>query len=458
MIRTFSLLAALALLQATALADDAPRPPNIVLIVSDDQGYHDLGCFGNEEIQTPRLDRLAREGVRLTSFYVTWPACTPSRGSLLTGRYPQRNGLYDMIRNDMVNYGHKFSEIEYAFSPEMTLGLDLREVTIADVLRKAGYATGMVGKWDSGRARRFLPTSRGFDSFYGFANTGIDYWTHERYGIPSMFRGTERIKEEGYATDLFRREAVAFVKQHRDRPFFLYLAPNAPHSASNLERDSFQVPDDVLKERYPRHDPEQRRTKYMGMVTSLDDAVGEVLDTLRELELEEKTLVIFHSDNGGGGQADNGPLKGRKAQMWEGGLRVPAIVRWPGKLPAGSVCDEFLTTLEVLPTLLAAAGAMPPANVKLDGFDMTAALRGDMPSPRKEMFWERRLDKAARVGPYKWVKTEKGGGLFDLASDLGETHDLSAEQPELLAKIQARFAAWKAEMEAAEPRGPFRDY
>lgn len=440
------------------VARGADRPPNIVYIVSDDQGYCDLGCFGGEEIQTPRLDSLAKEGVRLTSFYVTWPACTPSRGSILTGRYPQRNGLYDMIRNDMVNYGHKFTEEEYAVSPEMTLGLDVREVTIADVLKEAGYATGMVGKWDSGRAKRFLPTSRGFDSFYGFANTGIDYWTHERYGIPSMFRGIERIKEEGYATDLFRREALAFVKQNRDRPFFLYLALNAPHSASNLHRDSYQVPEDVLKDRYPNHDPRQNRTKYMAMVTRMDDAIGELLATLGELKLDGNTVVVFHSDNGGGGPADNGPLRGKKATMWEGGLRVPAIVRWPGKLPAGRVSDEFLTTLEVFPTLAAAAGTQPPQGVALDGFDMTVVLRGDTQSPRGDMFWKRRLDKAARVGNYKWVAAEQGSGLFDLASDLGEQRDLSAEKPEILARIQARFAAWQIEMDAAEPRGPFRDY
>src|SRR5262245_38373544 len=186
------------------------RRPTLLLIVADDLAYRDLGCCGGEA-ETPNLDRLAREGVRATSFYVSWPACTPSRGSILTGRYPQRNGLYDMIRNDLVNYGHKYTEEEYAVSPEMTLGLDLREVTIAQALQKAGYATGVVGKWDSGRARRFLPLQRGFDFFYGFANTGIDYWTHERYGVPSMFRGNERIQEKGYATDLFRREALAFL-------------------------------------------------------------------------------------------------------------------------------------------------------------------------------------------------------------------------------------------------------
>jgi arylsulfatase A-like enzyme len=169
--------------------------PNIVLIVADDFGADEIGARGDRKTRTPQIDRLAREGLQIDSFYVTWPACTPSRASILTGRYPQRNGLYDMIRNDLVNYGHKYTEAEYAVSAEMILGLDVREVTVGQVLASAGYATGVVGKWDGGRARRFLPLQRGFGFFYGFANTGIDYLTHERYGIPSLMRGNERIVE-----------------------------------------------------------------------------------------------------------------------------------------------------------------------------------------------------------------------------------------------------------------------
>ncbi len=316
------LAAALAALSSpAALAGAAPAaPPNILLIVADDFGYADGGCFGGKAIRTPSLDRLAAEGVRLTSFYVSWPACTPSRGSILTGRYPQRNGLYDMIRNDMVNYGHQYTEEEYTLSPEMTLGLDLREVVLAEPLRRAGYACGMVGKWDSGRARRFLPAQRGFDSFYGFANTGIDYWTHERYGVPSMFRGHERIKEPGYATDLFRREALRFVEENRRRPFFLYLAFNAPHAASTFEDDKYQVPERCLA-RYAGQQARPNRLKYMAMVTCMDEAIGAILDKLHDCGLAENTLVVFFSDNGGSGPGDNGPLRGGKSQMFEGGLR-----------------------------------------------------------------------------------------------------------------------------------------
>ena len=222
-----------ALLLLTAALQAAERP-NILLIVSDDQGWPDLSCIGTKPVQTPHLDGLAAQGVRATNFYVAWPACTPSRGSLLTGQYPQRNGLYDMIRNDMVNYGHHYTPDEYAVSPEMTLGLDVRDKTLGDLLRSAGYRTAMIGKWDMGQAKRFLPLQRGFDSFYGFGNNGIDYYTHERYGVPSLFVNNQRSDADRgiYATDLFKREALDFIRAKADNPWFLYLAFNAPHGAS----------------------------------------------------------------------------------------------------------------------------------------------------------------------------------------------------------------------------------
>jgi arylsulfatase A-like enzyme len=377
----------------------AERKPNIILIVSDDQGYPDLGIIGTKPILTPNLDRLAREGVRGTNYYVTWPACTPSRGSILTGRFPQRNGLYDMVRNDMVNYGHKFTAEEYAVSPEMTLGLDPREKTLGDVLRTAGYRNGMVGKWDMGQAKRFLPKQRGFDFFYGHGNNGIDYYTHERYGVHSMFRDNARTEADKgtYATDLFKRESIRFTRESADRPFFLYLCFNAPHSASNLEKVGVQAPADFIA-KYPSMDPKAKLTSYYAAVTSMDAAIGELLRTLKETGQDKNTLIIFQSDNGGSGNGGNPPLRGQKSTMWEGGLRVPFIAWWPGKLPAGVVTDEFLTTLELMPTFAALSGAKAPAGVKLDGFDMLPVLRGEKKSPRTEMFWERRSHRAARVG------------------------------------------------------------
>ena len=452
------------LASADPAADATPPRPNIVLIVSDDQGYHDLGCFGGTDVQTPNLDRLAAGGVRLTSFYVSWPACTPSRASLLTGRYPQRCGTYDMMRNDLVDYDHRYTAEEYAVSPEMILGTDEREVFLSELLREHGYTNGCFGKWDGGQLRRFLPLQQGFHDFYGFGHTGIDYWTHERYGVPSMRRGNELTSEDKgqYATDLFRREAIRFLQTHRQRPFFLYLPFNAPHAASSLEPDvrgTVQAPPQYLA-RYPEGKTarEQQRRGYLGAVTCLDDAIGQVLDLLDQSGIARNTIVIFLSDNGGGTGSDNTPLRGGKSQMFEGGIRVPCIVRWPDRIPAGTTCAEFLTALEVFPTLAAATGAALPAGIVYDGFDMLPVLQGRQKSPRTEMFWERRADHAARVGHWKWVASGRGNGLFDLATDLSEQHDVSADHPDVLAQVQSRFAAWKKAMDEAEPRGPFRDY
>jgi arylsulfatase A-like enzyme len=296
---------------------------------------------------------------------------------------------------------------------------------------------------------------RGFDFFYGFANTGIDYYTHERYGIPSMFRGNERIKESGHATDLFQREALRFLTEHRGHPYFLYVPFNAPHGASTFDRTAPQVPEEYLR-LYGK--PGDRKAQYMGLVTQLDAATGAILEQVRKQGEEDNTLVIFTSDNGGSGPGNNGPLRGHKAQMFEGGIRVPAIARWPGRTPKGATSDEFLSTLEFFSTFLAAAGASPPPGVKLDGFNMLPVLEGRGKSQRTEMFWQRRDDKAARVGQWKWVESERGGGLFDLAADIGERRDLSAEKPDMLKRVKGRWLAWRKEMDDSEPRGPFRDY
>ena len=459
----------------------AAERPNVLIIVSDDQGFHDLGCYGSDVVKTPHLDRLAAGGVRLTSFYVTWPACTPSRGGLLTGRYPQRNGIYDMIRNEAPDYGHKYGADAYAVTWERIGGMDTREILLPRMLKQAGYYSGIFGKWDLGVSRRFLPLARGWDEFYGLVNTGIDYYTHERYGVPSMYRDNAPTTEDKgtYCTYLFQREAVRFVKENKDHPFFLYLPFNAPHGASNLDpkiRGAAQAPEKWRKMYPDLHEQEGfvegtsygkpatrpnkalRKTHYLGSVTAMDAAIGEVLDLLDEFGLADNTIVVFFSDNGGSGGADNWPLRAGKSRMFEGGIRVPCIVRFPKRIPAGTVCDEFLTSLEVFPTVLAAAGIEPPDGVVLDGFDMMSTLAGQAGSIRKEMFWQRRGDRAARVGNWKWVESAAGSGLFDLSNDLGEKNDLAEEQPQTLARVKARFDNWKKEMEMAEPRGPFRDY
>ena len=459
-------------------------PANIVLIVSDDQGYRDLGCFGSKEILTPQLDRLAKEGTKLTQFYVTWPACTPSRGSILTGRYPQRNGIYDMIRNEAPDYGYKYKPGEYEATFERIGGMDTREVLLPELLKSAGYVSGIFGKWDLGVHRRFLPLARGFDEFYGFVNTGIDYYTHERYGVPSMYRNNKpTTADKGtYCTDLFEREATRFLKTHHKKPFFLYLPFNAPHNASNLNptiRAGAQGPEST-KKLYPHLQAEAgfterkfgkygeklfkvpnraaKRLEYAASITAMDAAIGRVLDLLDHYQVVDNTLVIFFSDNGGGGASDNTPLRGGKGQMFEGGLRVPCIIRWPGRVPAGKTSDAFLTSLEILPTLLKSCQVKPPQDIILDGFDLLPVLQGETPSTRNTMFWQRRHDIGVRVGDWKWVNSSRGSGLFNLKTDIGEQQDLSATHPEKLKELKQHFARWKKQMNAAEPRGPFRDY
>jgi len=452
----------LSLLFVAALA--AQQRPNVLLIVSDDQGYNDLGAQGSPDIRTPRLDWLASEGVRLTSYYAGFPVCTPSRGAMLTGRYPQRNGTYDNFRNDRADDDYLYPPHEYELSPERVLGMDLREVLLSNVLHDAGYRTGVFGKWDLGQLKRFLPLQRGFDDFYGFVNTGIDYYTHERYGVPSMYDGNEpTTADKGvYTTDLFERETLRFLGEDSDQPWFVYLSYNAPHGASNLNRairGMAQASGKYL-DLYPSGDSLQarKRRNFMAAVTAMDDSIGRILDYLDETGQRDDTLVIFVSDNGGGGGGDNAPLRGSKNWMFEGGVRVPGLVRFPGRVPAGSVNDGFISALDWFPTVLAAAGLKAPDGVPIDGYDMLPVLRGEQESPRKEMFWERQGDFGARVGRWKWVVSRRGGGLFDLSEDVGETKDLSDELPDVLARVRGRYEAWKTAMRESDPRGPYRDF
>ena len=474
-----SALAVLALLDAPV--HSAGRP-NILLIVSDDQGYHDLGLL-NDEILTPNLDRIAREGTRLTNFYVAWPACTPSRGAFLTGRYPQRNGIYDMIRNEAPDYGHLYDPETYAVSWERIGGMDLREILVSEILQEAGYRNGIYGKWDLGISRRFLPTSRGFDDFYGLVNTGIDYFTHERYGVASMYRNDALTMEDKgtYCTYLFEREALRFLDGYAGiEPFFLYVPFNAPHNSSSLDpkiRGTVQAPPEFEKLYPPVEEDYREGTKYgekalvptrekryrdyRAAVTCMDASIGKFLAVLDEKELTDNTIILFFSDNGGSGGANNGPLRGNKGQTWEGGIRVLSLVRWPeGGVPAGVENDAFLTSLELFPSLAKATGASLPENVILDGYNWWPTLRGETESPRKEMFWKRRNLRGARVDHWKWVDMAgAGGGLFNLEKDIGEKTDLSGKHPEILKKLQEAYDRWYREtMIEAEPRGPFKDY
>jgi arylsulfatase B len=430
-------------LPARGLAADADRPPNIVLIVADDLGYAELGCQGGTDIRTPHIDSIARRGVRCTSGYVTAPVCCPSRAGLLSGRYQQR-------------FGHELNAIGLQ-NRQPGVGLPLSEVTIASRLKVAGYATGIVGKWHLGGTERYHPQRRGFDAFFGFLHEGHFYAddrsgkivSHLRPKEPPydeenpILRGTQPVDNPGYLTETLTREALAFIDRNRDRPFFLYLPYNAVHSPMQATEADLA--------RFPEIEDPKRRI-FAAMLASLDDGVGAVLGKLREAGLEGDTLIVFLSDNGGPTAeltSSNAPLRGGKGQLYEGGIRVPFLFQWKGHLPAGQVYDPPVIALDILPTALAAAGAGPPAEARLDGVDLLPYLRGqEDPPPHERLFWRYGGKAAVREGRWKLVRegSRSPWELHDLRADLGESNDLAAQEPGVVERLVAAWERWDLPM------------
>lgn len=406
------------------LASQKPaRRPNIVILLADDLGYADVGFHGCKDIPTPHLDALARGGVRCTSGYVSGPYCSPTRAGMLTGRYQNR-------------YGHEFNPA--AGSGQ---GLPLSEVTLANRLGDLGYATGLIGKWHLGSTAKMHPTQRGFQEFFGFLGGAHSYLTGK--GIQ---RGTDNVPEKEYLTDALAREAVAFIDRHKKEPFFLYLAFNAVHTP-------MEATDKYLK-RFPAIEDKMRRT-YAAMLSAMDDAIGQVLARLRELGLEEDTLIFFLSDNGGptmAGTTINGsrnfPLRGSKRQLLEGGVRVPFVLHWKGKLPAGTTYDHPVIALDILPTSVAAAGGQVKAEWKLDGVNLLEYLQGKKTeAPHPTLYWRFGPQLALRRGDWKLVQYDKTGlHLYNLKEDIGETKDLAAQRPELVRELKADWDRWNQEM------------
>jgi arylsulfatase A-like enzyme len=415
-------LVSLGLLFAAGTTADAARKPNVVVIVGDDMGYADIGCHGCKDIPTPHLDSLAKNGVRCTSGYVSGPYCSPTRAGLLTGRYQTR-------------FGHEFNPGPPGQGQNDAKGLSLKETTFADRMKAAGYATGAVGKWHLGGDPAFHPAKRGFDEYFGFLGGAHPYFADK--GAP-IYRGTAVVDEKEYLTDAFGREAVAFIDRHQAKPFFLYLAFNAVHTP-------MQAADKYLK-RFPDIKEKNRQT-YAAMMSAMDDAIGRVLAKLRDAKLEQDTLIFFVSDNGGPpvNASSNAPLNGRKATTWEGGVRVPFLVQWKGRLPGGLVYEQPVIQLDILPTALAAAGMAPPSDAKFDGVDLLPYLEGKRGgSPHEALFWRFGPQTAVRMGDWKLTEATGSGGkkLFNLKDDIGETKDLSAAHPEKVKELQAAWDAW----------------
>lgn len=404
------------------------KQPNVIVIISDDHGYADIGVQGCQDIGTPNIDSIARNGIRFTDGHVSCPVCSPTRAGLATGRYQQR-------------FGHEFNTGPPPGGLEEHVGLPLTEVTIADVLKSAGYVTGAVGKWHLGMAPHFHPFKRGYDEFFGFLHGGHSYIDPGLGTFNPILRGTEPVDEKEYLTDAFSREAVAFIQRHHDKPFLLYLAYNAVHTP-------LQAPPRYQNSFGNIADPKRR--VYAGMLTAMDEGIGKVLAKLRELGIEKDTLLFFFSDNGGPTPVNgsrNDPLRGTKGTMFEGGIRVPFMVQWPGHLKGGQVYEHPVIALDILPTAAAAAGADLPTDRKIDGVNLLPYLTGEKKAPPHEsLFWRMGQNHAIRKGNFKLVNNNGETGLFDLSSDIGESRDLAGERPDVLKEMQDAFQRWNSQM------------
>lgn len=408
----------------------AARKPNIVVVVSDDMGFDDLGYQGSEDCRSPHLDRIRNEGVSFDNGYVTHPFCSPSRAGLLTGRYQHRFGHENNMLFDL---------------NDAETGLPLEERTMADLLSDAGYTTGVVGKWHLGAHPRFHPFERGFDYMYGFVGGGHDYFDHgspgrtEQHFIPIEHNG-EIVAKDEYLTTTLGKEAASFVRQKAEEPFFLYFAFNAPHSP-------LQAPDEMI-EKFAHIEDEGRRT-YAAMVWAMDEAIGMVDAALEETGVKDDTLFVFINDNGGptGNKSSNAPLRGTKRTLYEGGVRVPFLMRWPGKIEAGSTYSEPVSALDILPTALAAAGAEGSPEHPLDGVDLMPYLSGEVQgAPHERLYWRcfDGVEAAVREGKWKWVRHGRDSSpeLFDLSADIEERNDVASANPEVAERLQAAWQGW----------------
>ena len=408
--------------------------PNILVIVSDDQGYADAGFQGSREIPTPHLDSLAKSGVRCTNAYVTHPFCSPSRAAILTGRYQQR-------------FGHEYNPV---YDPlDAAEGLPLGERLLPQFLKEAGWKTGWVGKWHLGSSPDHVPWRRGFEETFGFIGGGHRYlgWqpNERQYTLP-LTRNGQPADVKGHLTTALGEEAAAFVRRNRGARWFLYLAFNAPHTP-------LEPAPERLEKFAALEDPARRR--YAAQVSLMDDAVGAVNAALAETGQAPRTLVFFFSDNGGPVKANgssNGPLRGQKGQLYEGGVRVPFVVSWPERLPAGAAFGAPVSSLDIFATALAAARIPLPADRRFDGVDLVPFLSGVNPAPpHARLFWRTGGGSAhaIREGPWKLVRLkDKPAELYDLGADPGETSDRAAAKPEIAGRLAEALDAWDRELVA----------
>lgn len=402
-------------------------PPNVVFILADDLGYADLGCTGATDLRTPHVDRLAREGMKLTHSYSAAPVCSPTRAALMTGRYPFRSGFDWVVR---------YKEKDRGLAPTGR--------SLPKLLGEAGYDTALFGKWHLGYKPEFGPRAHGFGEFFGILAADADFWTHrDALGDPALYDNESLVDRPGYLTDLITDRAVEFICRPRGKPFFLEVAYTAPHWP--FQRPD--RPDDARTE--STYGPETgTRADYVSMVERMDAGIGRVLAALADQKLADNTIVVFTSDNGGERLSDNRPFFHGKYSLWEGGLRVPTVVRWPGRIRAQSEMSQPVITMDWTATLLAAAGVALPADI--DGIDVMPILTGAKPPTARTLYWRlprpdtQHGQRAVRHGDWKLIIDREVEMLFDLAADPGERTNRAWSQPDRLAELRQLLARWDA--------------
>ncbi len=417
-----------------ALSDS--RRPNVLFILADDLGYGDLSCFGRPDYATPNLDRLARQGIRFTNAYSASPVCTPSRCAFITGQYPARTpvGLEEPLAwkknlGDRVNIA----------------GLSPEHPTIASLLKKNGYETTLVGKWHLGYLPNFGPIQSGFDEFFGIMSGGVDYFTYkDAFGESDLFEDKVPVERIGYLTDLLTERALKVISRRHTRPFYLSLHYTAPHWP-------WEGPADVETSRklnggYEGLTAGGSLKTYAAMMKSLDDGIGQVMRALWKAKLDRETLVIFTSDNGGERFSYNWPFSGKKFELLEGGIRVPAIVRWPGVIPAGRSTEQVAITMDWTATILAATQTKTDPLYPLDGHNLLPVSKGERAIYQRTLFWRHAKQEAVRSGQWKYLTDAGKEYLFDLSLDQREQADFKKKNPEMLGQLRSEFQKWQEQV------------
>jgi len=411
--------------------------PNILFILADDLGWGDLSCYGRPDYQTPNLDRLAEQGIRFTNAYSAAPVCTPTRVAFLTGRYPARLpvGLEEPI----------FERSELGDKVK-TIGIPLSHPTVSSLIKGAGYDTALVGKWHLGYLPYFSPQKFGFDEFFGIMSGAVDHFSHkDMTNNADLFEGEVPVERVGYMTDLLTDRAVEYLKRQHKNPFYLSLHYTAPHWPWEGPRDEANSKAMTYSSAGFRSGGSLK--VYAEIMKSLDAGIGRVLETLKTTGLEKNTLVIFTSDNGGERFSFNWPFTGQKMDLHEGGVRVPAIVRWPGITSAAKASDQPVITMDWSATMVAAAGARPDTNYPLDGEDLTSFLRGQRAPFDRTFYWRTARQGAMRSGKWKYIREEKSDILYDLTVDEHEQASYNESHPDVLADMRKRFNSWESQMQ-----------